>query len=78
MIVKTQKQGNSLMIAIPASFNIKENTEYSPVLDDNGTLSFIPIHKNIFNENPDYDLRAAIKEMGLKDNGRLVGKEDVW
>lgn len=50
---------------VPAEFKIKENAEYQ-------------LHKNIFDQNPDYDLKKAIKEMNLSDNGKLVGKESVW
>lgn len=78
MPVKVQKQGHSLMIPIPTNFHVKANMEYQPVMDnDTGILSFIPVHKNIFEQNPDYDFQAALKEMSLPDNGKLVGKEDV-
>ncbi|WEV43823.1 AbrB family transcriptional regulator [Lactobacillus sp. ESL0684] len=77
-MVKTRKQGNSLMITIPAEFKVEANAEYQPVMEDNGVISFIPKHDNIFAQNPEYDLRAAIKELGVSDNGDLVGREDVW
>ncbi|MDC6396991.1 AbrB family transcriptional regulator [Lactiplantibacillus pentosus] len=77
MTVKVQKQGHSLMI--PTDFHVKENAEYQLVMDDDtGILSFIPVHKNSFEQNPDYDFQAALKEMSLPDNGKLVGKENVW
>lgn len=67
------------MIPIPTDFHVMENAEYQPVMDDdNGILSFIPVHKNIFEQNPDYDFQAALKEMSLPDNGKLVEKENVW
>ncbi|MCT3282423.1 type II toxin-antitoxin system PemI/MazE family antitoxin [Lactiplantibacillus pentosus] len=78
MTVKVQKQGHSLMIPIPANFHVKDNAEYQPVMDDDtGILSFIPVHENIFEQNPDYDFQTALKEMSLPDNGKLVGKENV-
>ncbi|MCT3285679.1 type II toxin-antitoxin system PemI/MazE family antitoxin [Lactiplantibacillus pentosus] len=78
MTVKVQKQGHSLMIPIPANYHVKEHAEYQLVMDDdNGILSFIPVHKNIFEQNPDYDFHASLKEMSLPDNGKLVGKENV-
>ncbi|HIW72540.1 MAG TPA: hypothetical protein H9875_07945 [Candidatus Levilactobacillus faecigallinarum] len=40
MKVKTRKQGNSLMITIPSSFEVPESTEYIPVMDENGIISF--------------------------------------
>ncbi|MFD1470893.1 type II toxin-antitoxin system PemI/MazE family antitoxin [Companilactobacillus mishanensis] len=78
MTVKTRKQGNSLMITIPASFNVKENEEYKPMIDENGILSFIPVHENVYEANKDYDFRSAMKEMGIGDNGNPIGKEDAW
>lgn len=78
MTVKTRRQGTSLMVTIPAKFKIKENTEYEPVIDENGVISLIPVHHNLFQANPEYDLRAAIEVDQMSDNGTLVGKEDVW
>ncbi|KRK89505.1 type II toxin-antitoxin system PemI/MazE family antitoxin [Lentilactobacillus sunkii] len=78
MNVKTRKQGNSLVITIPSEFKIDENVEYTPVKDENGVISFVPVHHNIFDENPNYDFKKALKEMDIQDNGKAVGKEDVW
>lgn len=78
MIVKTRKQGNSIMITVPAAFNVKKNTQYQPLIDDNGVISFVPLTGNIFEENADYDFKSAIKEMNLGDNEELAGHEDVW
>ncbi len=78
MTVKTRKQGNSLVITIPADFKIRENKEYQPMIDENGILSFIPTRKNIYEQAADYDFKKAFKEMGLSDNGEMVGKENVW
>ncbi|MFD1420572.1 type II toxin-antitoxin system PemI/MazE family antitoxin [Lactiplantibacillus songbeiensis] len=78
MTVKTRKQGNSLMITVPAKFKIAENVEFTPVMEDDGTLSFIPTHQNIFSQYPDYDFKKALKTMNLADNGEVVGKENVW
>jgi antitoxin component of MazEF toxin-antitoxin module len=77
MTVKTRKQGNSLMITIPARFNIAQDTEFEAVFED-GILSYIPVHHNIFNSKPDYDLRAAMTKEGTIENDLLVGHEDVW
>nr|WP_261805997.1 AbrB family transcriptional regulator [Lapidilactobacillus luobeiensis] len=67
-----------MMITIPASFKVSENTEYEAVLDENGIISFVPAHKNIYQDHPDYDFRKAISELDLGDNAGLVGKENVW
>ena len=76
--VKTRKQGNSLMVTIPASFGVPENAEYTPVMDENGTISFVPVHQNLFMQAPDYDVKAAMTAMGVGDLGPAVGRENVW
>ncbi|MFT8424286.1 MAG: AbrB family transcriptional regulator [Liquorilactobacillus sp.] len=78
MTVKTRKQGNSIMVTIPAEFNIGVNAEYEPIIDENGVISFMPVRSNLFKQNPDYDLRKAINDEKIPDNGNLVGKEDFW
>ncbi|GEO74357.1 hypothetical protein LNA02_10550 [Levilactobacillus namurensis] len=78
MKVKTRKQGNSLMVTIPSSFEIPENAEYTPVMDENGIISFIPVHQNLFKKDPSYDVKAAMDEMGIGDHGQSIGKENVW
>ncbi len=78
MTVTVKKIGNSLMISIPTEFNINENQEYTPKISDDGTISFIPVHRNIYEEHFDYDYRKAFKEMAISDNGSLVGKENTW
>ncbi|WP_010579752.1 type II toxin-antitoxin system PemI/MazE family antitoxin [Liquorilactobacillus vini] len=78
MTVKTRKQGNSIMITIPAEFNIGVNAEYEPIIDENGVISFMPVQGNLFKQNPDYDLRKAINDEKIPDNGNLVGKENFW
>ncbi|WP_063558338.1 type II toxin-antitoxin system PemI/MazE family antitoxin [Lacticaseibacillus paracasei] len=78
MTVKTRRQGNSIMVTIPASFNIGENVEYQPIIDENGVISLLPVKHNIFKSEPDYDLRKAMLEENIGDNGTLVGREDAW
>lgn len=78
MTVKTRKQGNSIMITIPAEFNIGVNDEYEPIIDENGVISFMPVRSNLFKQNLDYDLRKAINDEKIPENGKLVGKEDFW
>lgn len=78
MTVKTRKQGNSITLTVPAKFKVGENIEYNPVMDDNGVISFVPVHKNLFEQHPEYDLKNAIKSMNIEDNGKIIGKENVW
>lgn len=66
------------MVTIPAEFNIGVNAEYEPIIDANGVISFMPVRSNLFKQNPDYDLRKAINDEKIPDNGNLVGKEDFW
>lgn len=40
MIVKSRKQGNSLMITIPSYLNVPEGTEYEVKASANGELIF--------------------------------------
>ncbi|WP_040536030.1 type II toxin-antitoxin system PemI/MazE family antitoxin [Schleiferilactobacillus shenzhenensis] len=78
MVVKTRRQGNSIMITVPASFGIGENVEFEPVRDNNGVISFIPVRKNIFAQHPEQDFRAALLDLGVSDQGDLMGHENVW
>lgn len=48
MTVKTCRLGNSIVVTIPASFNIGENGEYQPIIDENGVISLLPVKHHIF------------------------------
>ncbi len=39
MTVKTYRLGNSIVVTVPALFNIGENVEYQPIIDENGVIS---------------------------------------
>lgn len=78
MTVKTRKQGNSIMITIPASFNIGENVEYEPILNKDGVISLMPVRRNLYDYASSKNLRSAIDRDNNGDNGTLIGKEDVW
>ena len=78
MIVKTKKYGNDLMIEIPAAFKVPVNTEYQPVRDENGIISFVPVSPSEFATDSEYDLKTAVRGMLIKDNGATVGKENIW
>lgn len=78
MTIKAQCQGDSILIPIPATFNISENAEYHPTIDEKGVVTLITIRHNIFESNLDYDLRKAIEEENIGDNGLVVGREDMW
>ena len=40
MVVKTRKQGNSLMITIPSNLGVSENEEFTPSVEKDGTIVF--------------------------------------
>lgn len=78
MIIKTKKCGDDLMLQIPAEYNVAVGTVYQPLIDEHGTISFVPIQADVFETHPEYDFKAALQQMSIKDNGRPVGKERVW
>ncbi|WP_203643782.1 type II toxin-antitoxin system PemI/MazE family antitoxin [Levilactobacillus lanxiensis] len=78
MIVEAQKQGDSLMVPIPAGIDVQEETEFDVVQEKSGVISLVPVHENFFAQRPEYDLRAEIAKLKLGDNGQSVGKENTW
>lgn len=50
MTLKTSRQGNSIMIPIPVSFNIGENVEYQPSIDKNGVIRLTPVNQTILKQ----------------------------
>ncbi|MEI1233178.1 type II toxin-antitoxin system PemI/MazE family antitoxin [Enterococcus mundtii] len=45
---KTRKQGNSLVITIPAKLGIKEGEEFLIIRKENGTVALIPKVEDFF------------------------------
>lgn len=78
MTVKVQKHGETLMVALPASLQVEANAEFDVIQEANGIISLVPVRQNIFAQHPDDNLRAGIAAINLGDNGRAVGKENVW
>lgn len=75
--IRSRKQGNSTTLTIPASFGIPIDKTYHVELLSDGTIVYHPTQpKNIF--DTDFDFAKAMHEMGINDNGNLVGKENVW
>ena len=62
MTVKTYRLGNSIVVTVPALFNIGENVEYQPIIDENGVISLLPVKHHIFRG----------------DNDIPIGREDAW
>ena len=78
MTVKTYRLGNSIVVTVPALFNIGENVEYQPIIDENGVISLLPVKHQIFRGNAGYDLRQAMLEENIGDNDIPIGREDAW
>ncbi|ANZ57738.1 AbrB family transcriptional regulator [Fructilactobacillus lindneri] len=78
MVVKTRKQGNSIMITIPSSLGIKENMEYTPEVSKDGVISFKPAHQNIYENCNPSEIQNERQKLSLNDNFHTVGKENVW
>jgi len=45
---KTRKQGNSLVITLPAKLGIKEGEEFNIIKKENGTVALIPKVEDFF------------------------------
>lgn len=78
MSVKVQKQGKALVVSLPTELNVQAGAEFDVVQEKNGVISLVPVHENIFAKHPSYDLQSGIAALGLGDQGRPVGKENVW
>jgi antitoxin component of MazEF toxin-antitoxin module len=46
--IKTRKQGNSLVITIPANLGLKEGEEFLIIRKENGTVVLIPKVEDFF------------------------------
>ncbi|ONG00951.1 AbrB family transcriptional regulator [Lacticaseibacillus rhamnosus] len=78
MTVKTYRLGNSIVVTIPASFNIGENGEYQPIIDENGVISCYLLSIKSSRGDAGYDLRQAMLEENIGDNDIPIGREDAW
>jgi len=65
------------MLRIPDGFKIRENAEFTASLNEEGVISFAPVHKSIFAKNQEYDFKSALLQLAIKDNGDPVGKERI-
>jgi hypothetical protein len=53
MVVKSRRVGKSVVITIPKGFNVPENKEYEPTVDDKGVLMFKPVQQVAGEEKQD-------------------------
>ncbi|MDR1473557.1 MAG: AbrB family transcriptional regulator [Lactobacillales bacterium] len=77
MVVKTRKQGNSVVLSVPKEIKVDLNKEFEVFQEEDGAIIFLPVHKNIYKENPDYDFRGDLEYAGIIENNDLKGKENV-
>lgn len=73
--MKTKRQGNDIILTVPASFGIKENIDYVAVKGSNDSITFIKKENNIFEEP------AEIKETldvtpGFPED-KPIGREQI-
>ncbi|WP_125587756.1 type II toxin-antitoxin system PemI/MazE family antitoxin [Companilactobacillus jidongensis] len=73
--MKTRKQGNAVILSIPAQFNIPEGVEYMAMKESDGSLIFTPKGDNIFKSNDKKydDLRQDKNYV----EGKSVGREEI-
>ncbi|GAA5351116.1 type II toxin-antitoxin system PemI/MazE family antitoxin [Streptococcus uberis] len=63
MIVKTRKQGNSLMITIPSHFNIPTGKEYDVNLSKTGEIIFTPKESITVEFSTDKELNSYVDDI---------------
>lgn len=71
--VKTRKQGNSLMLTIPKSFDIGIDQEFYAIKKENGSLIYTPVIKDFFEdakvgEYYDPEFSTNYKPIGTEKN----------
>ncbi|GEO69895.1 hypothetical protein [Levilactobacillus acidifarinae] len=66
-----------MTLTVPVSFGVPSDKAYHIELLTDGTIAYHPDKpQNIF--DTDFDFSKAMKDMGIHDNGKLTGKENVW
>ncbi|MCH3904334.1 MAG: AbrB family toxin-antitoxin system antitoxin [Lactobacillus sp.] len=85
MFVKARHQGNSIVLTIPKSINVKANTEYSVMQGEDGSIIYKPVNKQKYDiwsdhslDNLDYEQIQKQEYQDLGYNPRElkpVGKE---
>ncbi|WP_203642167.1 type II toxin-antitoxin system PemI/MazE family antitoxin [Levilactobacillus andaensis] len=73
--MKARKQGNALVLSIPAKLDVKEGTDYMVMKEADGSLIFTPKEPNIFTSR-------LIKKDDLRPEnddllGSRIGREDI-
>ncbi|WP_366533589.1 type II toxin-antitoxin system PemI/MazE family antitoxin (plasmid) [Carnobacterium maltaromaticum] len=73
--MKTRKQGNAIVLTIPAKFGIEENVEYLAVKGEDESITFIKKQLNIFKNAFESGKKIEVGE-GFPDDS-LMGREQI-
>lgn len=73
--MKARKQGDSLVLSIPAKLGVQEGTEYMVVKEADGSLIFTPKGPNIFQSATTKSKNLRPEKDELK--GKLTGREKI-
>lgn len=71
--MKTRKQGNAIVLTIPAKFGIEENVEYLAVKGEDESITFIKKQLNIFKQAFENGKKIDVGEGFPEDSG--MGRE---
>lgn len=71
--MKTRKQGNAIVLTIPAKFGIEENVEYLAVKGEDESITFIKKQFNVFKQAFENVKKIDVGEGFPEDSG--MGRE---
>ena len=60
-IIKTRKQGNSVIITIPASLGVAEGEEFYLQRSDNGIITLVPKIRDYFKNAKENEYRQPLE-----------------
>ena len=78
-VIKSRKQGTSIVLTVPAEFKVDVNEQYDAKKLPDGTLQFVPVQKKfpeIWKDDPK-DIMAFNEEIGSYDDGIEYGRENI-
>ncbi|MBO0471054.1 AbrB family transcriptional regulator [Enterococcus sp. DIV0242_7C1] len=73
--MKTRKQGNAIVLTIPAKFGIEENIDYIAIKGDDDSITFIKKKANLFKTAFEDNRELEVGDGFPDDNP--VGKEQL-
>lgn len=71
--MKTRKQGNAIVLTIPAKFGIEENVDYLAVKGEDESITFIKKQHNVFKNALENGKTIEVGEGFPEDSG--IGRE---